>query len=186
MSDLKDDILEDMIPIGRIVKPHGLHGEMKVKVSLEDGDAFRKVGKVLLYNEKTGSHFTASIDRARRATKGWILHFEGINSMAQAERFAGFHLYIEVQILPELREGEYYYFQVLGCKVFDENRGFIGIVDDIIETGSNDVMVVVRTEKDFSIREELIPMIRDCIIELNFDDKTIIARSLEFEEVKPE
>jgi 16S rRNA processing protein RimM len=69
--------------------------------------------------------------------------------------------------------------------VSDENRRFIGTVNDIIETGANDVMVVVR-EEDLTVREELIPIIRDYILELNFEDKTIVARSMEFEEVKPE
>ena len=185
MSELKDKSLEEMVPIGRIVKPHGLRGEMKVKVALEDETAFKEIQEVLLYDEKTGSRFVTSIDWARKATKGWILHFEGIDSMGQAERLVGFHIYVEERVLPELKQGEYYYFQILGSSVFDENRRFIGTVNDIIETGANDVMVVVR-EEDLTVREELIPIIRDYILELNFEDKTIVARSMEFEEVKPE
>ncbi|MBN2220315.1 MAG: 16S rRNA processing protein RimM [Kosmotogaceae bacterium] len=186
MRELKDKPLEEMVPIGRIVKPHGLRGEMKAKVALEDETAFKEFQEVLLYDEKTGSRFVTLIDGARKANKGWILHFEGIDSMGQAERLVGFHMYVEERILPELKEGEYYYFQILGSRVFDEHRSLIGTVKDIIETGANDVMVVVREEKDLTVREELIPIIRDYILELNVEDKTIVARSMEFEEVKPE
>lgn len=184
MSDLRGGLSEDMIPVGRIVKPHGLRGEMKAKISLEDEEVFRGIEDVLLYNEKTGSQLRVSLDGVRKAAKGWIVHFDGVDSMVQAERFVGFHIYIERQALPELGEGEYYYFQILGCSVYDEKGRLIGMVNDIIDTGANDVMVVVRDQKDLTVKEELIPLIKDYIVELNLDGKAIVAKTMEFEEVK--
>jgi 16S rRNA processing protein RimM len=58
------------------------------------------------------------------------------------------------------------------------------MVNDIIDTGANDVMVVVRDQKDLTVKEELIPLIKDYIVELNLDGKAIVAKTMEFEEVK--
>ncbi|HNR80181.1 MAG TPA: ribosome maturation factor RimM, partial [Mesotoga infera] len=99
------------------------------------------------------------------------------------ERLCGYYIYVERDYLPELVEGEYYFFQVLGCQVWNESGDFVGTVEDIIETGSNDVMVI-RRQDGFNVHEELIPLIKDYIVSMDFERKIVIARSLDYEEVR--
>lgn len=178
--------IEELIPLGRIIKPHGLRGEVKAKIALDDGAAFKKFEEVTLFNEETASTVRAKIDGARKVPKGWILHFENFENLAQAERLTGYGVYVREESLPKLKNGEYYFYQVLGCEVYDEQNELIGVVEDIIETGANDVMLVRRRLEDLSIHEELIPLIKACVISMDFEKKRILARPLRFEGVVAE
>jgi 16S rRNA processing protein RimM len=183
MNPGKEDSIEEMIPIGRIVKPHGLRGEVKAKISLDDDTTIRKMENVLLLNEDTGNTIRVRVNGARKSSKGWIIHFDGFDSIERVDILSGYHIYLKREVLPLLHDGEYYFFQLLGCRVLDESGRLLGFVEDIIETGSNDVMVVRRKEDDFSIREELVPLIKDCVISMDFEGKEVVVRLLNFEEV---
>ncbi len=176
------DNYEGMIPIGRIIKPHGLRGEVKAKIAIDNDEVFRKFKNAVLSANET-SLVKVRIDGSRKAVKGWILHFEGFENLSQVERLCGYYIYVERDYLPELAEGEYYFFQVLGCQVRNESGDFVGTVEDIIETGSNDVMVI-RRQDGFNVHEELIPLIKDYIVSMDFERKIVIARSLDYEEVR--
>ena len=77
--------------------------------------------------------------------------------------------------LVELDEGEYYYHQIVGCQVFDEEGALLGTVKEILAPGANDVWVA-RTADG---KELLIPYIDDVVKQVDVEAKRIVIRPLE-------
>ena len=77
--------------------------------------------------------------------------------------------------LPELPQGEFYWRDLIGMSVVTDKGYSLGIVDDLMETGSNDVLVVKANSKDaFGQAERLIPFLTDSVIkEVKYDAREI-------------
>jgi len=87
-------------------------------------------------------------------------------------------VYVKADHLPELPEGQYYHHDLIGMLVIDENQKEIGRLVEILQTGSNDVYVVVDG-KD-TTKETLIPAIKSSIINIDVLTKTMIVRLQEW------
>lgn len=72
-----------------------------------------------------------------------------------------------------LSEGRYFIADIIGCNVFDENGILLGIVDNVIQTGSNDVYSVKGKE------DILIPALKDIVIKIDIENREILIRSLD-------
>lgn len=181
MTRTVENSFEDMIPIGIVIKPHGLRGEVKVKTHA-DPKILGNLEDVMLYDPKTKNTVRTSIEGIRPSGEGFIVLFNGFDSIGIAEKIRGYQISIKKDLLPPLGDGEYYFFQLLGCFVYDENSQLLGKVDDIIETGANDVIVIKRKQADLSTKEELIPMIKDCVIEMNLAEKKLVVKTMDYED----
>ena len=170
-----------MIPVGIVVKPHGLRGEVKMK-SHSDLAIFANIEDVILRDPKTEKTVTASIEAIRPSGEGFIVLFEGFDSIGIAERIRGYEVIVPKEALPPLKAGEYYFFQLMGCSVYDETGRLVGEVDDIIETGANEVIVIKQKQADLSITEELIPVIKDYVLDMNLDARKIVVKTVHYED----
>ncbi|MCD6462573.1 MAG: 16S rRNA processing protein RimM [Thermotogae bacterium] len=158
------DTLDEFVRIGKIVRPHGVHGEVKV-LSLSSATRLFKAGySVVIADEKEEKAFTVVIKSVRPVPRGFLLKIEGIETPELARKVSGMYIYVKKDELPKLSEGEFYYYQLIGGTVVDE-RGEVGKVEDIVETGAVDVLVV-RTLKG---EEKLIPLAREFIEELDLE-----------------
>lgn len=84
-----------------------------------------------------------------------IASLSGITDRDMAAAFGGYEILIDEKLLPELEEGEYYWRDLIGLKVETEQGIALGMVDYLLETGANDVLVVKEGEK-----ERLIPFLQ--------------------------
>ncbi|AKI97118.1 ribosome maturation factor RimM [Kosmotoga pacifica] len=175
------EIITSMVPVGRVVKPHGLRGEVKFKLTTNLNKILNVGDSVVLFEESSGKYVASKVMDFRKAGSGYILSLEGFNSIELAERVRGFHLYVSKKKLPPLKDDEYYYFQVLEAEVFSPEGEYIGKVADIIETGANDVLVVRRQLPDLTIFEALIPVIKDYVMELDLENGRIVALIPQYE-----
>lgn len=89
-------------------------------------------------------------------------------------KYRGAILSADRSLLPDLKEEEYFYEQIIGLTVYTTDGNIIGTVTDIFETGSNDVYVVKGSNKEY-----LIPAIRDVIKEISLEDKKVIIQTVE-------
>lgn len=97
-----------------------------------------------------------------------LASFESISDRNQAEALIGASIYIERQQLPETQDDEYYWSDLIGCDVVTEVGESLGQVDDLLETGANDVLVVGT---------HLIPFVIDEIVtEVNLQQRRISVR----------
>lgn len=110
-----------------------------------------------------------------RPHKKFILaQLEGIQSRADAEQLRGKVVLIDPADLPPLKEDEYYWQDILGMRVVNEQGEDVGTIKEIVTTGSNDVYVVQKGAREF-----LIPATQDVIMSIDIEGRTMIIRPLE-------
>ena len=132
---------KDLFPIGRVVKPHGLEGKIKVEYFGDDLDQFRFYKKVLI-GDRTGRLETFEVLEVIPQPPRLILRLKGIERLEDAEILVGKEILIRKEALPVLSEDEYYWMEILGMVVETEEGKKIGNVKEIFTTGANDVYVV--------------------------------------------
>ena len=109
------------------------------------------------------------IIKGREQSKTIVAHLRGIDNREDSQKFIGKDVYIDKELLPELKEGEYYWHELIGFKVINKNQENLGVVDYFVETGANDVLVV-RGKK-----EHWIPYIEPFLISIDSQNKEILV-----------
>lgn len=153
------------ISVGKIVGVHGLNGTSKVYSYAESLAVFQANGSILLRNP-SGQEKKYEIKWAKPHTRVILLALKGVTNRNQAEKLIGCELYIDKAKLPELEESTYYWFDIIGLSVFTLDENYLGRVESIIPTGSNDVYVVKNPDKDEK-NEVLIPALESVILEID-------------------
>jgi 16S rRNA processing protein RimM len=167
-------VRENLIAIGRVSKPHGINGEISiVYFNHDDLDAFSRY-EVLFIQGDTGDPRPYRPTKIRPHKQCILAQLEGIQSKEEAEQLRGKLVLVDPGALPPLDEGEYYWHEILGMRVVTEGGSVVGEVAEIVPTGSNDVYVVRQGKQ-----EHLIPAIKEVIIAIEKDTRTIIIRPLE-------
>lgn len=157
-------MLNDRLRVGVVTSPHGVHGEVNVYPTTDDIERFERLAKCYIDNGKAVT--PAEVDSVKYFKGMAILHFKGIDDRDRAEALRKCDILVDRCDAVELEEGEYFICDIIGLKVIDENHCEIGIIEDVIQTGANDVYSVKNAEG----KEILIPSIKDCIIERNFSE----------------
>jgi 16S rRNA processing protein RimM len=132
---------KSLLPIGRVVKPHGVKGKMKLEYFGEDLRRFSLYHEIFIEDEKGGVESYEILEAIPQPPR-LILRLKGIEKIEETEPLMGKKILIEREGLPELEEGEYYWADLLGMKVETQEGKRIGKVKEIFPTGANDVYVV--------------------------------------------
>jgi 16S rRNA processing protein RimM len=149
------------ILIGRIVAAHGTGGNLKL-LSYADSLEIFAAGRPVLVVCSRGYEAVYSISWARSHGRSALLSLKGITSRTQAEALAGCDLFIDKSTLPELEEGTYYWSDLIGLDVYSIGGAYVGRIESIFETGSNDVYVVKHMGKEL-----LIPALKSVVIAID-------------------
>ena len=132
---------KNLFPIGRVVKPHGVRGKMKVEYFGEDLHRFFSYRKIFIEDEKSGLESYEILEVIPQPPR-LILRLKGIEKIEEIEPLIGKKILIEKETLPELEEGEYYWIDLVGIEVETREGKKIGKVREIFSTGAHDVYVV--------------------------------------------
>ncbi len=160
------------LAIGRLGKPHGLDGEIAFYI-LTDFPERLKIGKKVFIGDE---HIPAHIHSIKEHSKGFIFQFDEYNHIDQVEKFKSDFVFVETNELPELPEGEYYHHQLIGCSVMDLNGSKIGVLTEILETGANDVYVIIGEDR----KETLYPALLNLIEKIDIENKFMVVKPLEY------
>lgn len=162
---------DGFILIGKIVGVHGVQGNLKVYSYAESLSVFEPGGSILAVNPQ-GLEQTHTIKWVKPHHRVLLLSLEGIESRNLAEILIGSELFIEKARLPELEDESYYWFDLIGISVFTSDGDYIGRIESIMPTGSNDVYVVKNPDKDHD-NEVLIPALESVVLEIDLEHKTM-------------
>ncbi|VAX30158.1 16S rRNA processing protein RimM [hydrothermal vent metagenome] len=167
----------EWVPVGTIPRTHGLKGEFKFHPFVTEPGILNNLNHLKL---KGGSAQETEFDvESLRGMPGkLIVKLKGINNIDDAEAYTGQTVLAPETGFKELPKGEYYWFQVLGLNVYDEDGHHYGQVTDIIETGSNDVYVVQDSTREDS-KEILIPMIDWVVKNIDIEEKKLVFDNVE-------
>jgi len=166
------ELLNDKIAIGIIGKTHGLDGELKLHPFTNVPEIIESLTEVVLYNEKNKVFLLAKIVDMRLGNGVYLIKIQGIENIENAKKLSGSKVYIDKSELPPIDKNEYYFYEILDSQVFDEKGNYLGKVDEILQTGSNDVLVINKNAEN----EILIPVIKDYIITIDKTNKTIVVK----------
>ena len=163
------------LKVGKIVNTHSLKGEVKVISSTDfEEERFKKGSKLLI--TRGNQLIREVIVESYRNHKNFLLvKFEGIDSVEEAEKLKNLQIKIDSDEVGELEENEFYFHQIIGCEVFDENDKNLGEIIDILTPGANDVWVI----KGENGREILIPYIEDVVKKIDITSKKVNIEVME-------
>ncbi len=159
------------VPIGRIVRAHGLKGEVKFLPYTLNQELFSQV--TTLYRRKGGFFVPLKLESIKKAPGGGLLFgFREIRDIEEAERLKNEELWIDLKDLPPLKEGEFYHYQLLGLEIIQENGQILGKVKGIIPVGPYDLLEISPPEgKSFYL-----PMIEEIILKIDLQKGVIVVK----------
>jgi 16S rRNA processing protein RimM len=158
------------LAVGQLRRPHGLRGEILMVIYTDFPERI-ELGMVVYLGER---HKPSRILNRRMHNNGILLTFEGYPDRTAVEILRNLTVYIPVDSIPELPEGEYYHHELLGMITQLDTGEILGAVVDILETGANDVLVI----KDQAEQEILLPLIDDVVKEINLETGVILVTLL--------
>lgn len=163
------------LKVGKIVNTHSLKGEVKVISSTDfEEERFKKGSKLLI--TRGNQLIREVIVESYRNHKNFLLvKFEGIDSVEEAEKLKNLQIKIDSDEVGELEENEFYFHEIIGCQVFDENDRNLGEIIDILTPGANDVWVI-KGEKG---KEILIPYIEGVVKQIDIINKKVNIEVME-------
>jgi 16S rRNA processing protein RimM len=162
----------DVFAIGRVVKSHGLKGAMKVVSYVESKELLQGLKEVFLGKEgREGIHF--KVRRIEIKGKTFFLEVENVDDAEEAGRWVDSEVLASSSILEQLPEGEYYWRDLIGLRVVTEEGRYLGRIERIFPTGSNDVYVC-RGE-----REILLPALEEVIRDVDAKKGVMVVRLFE-------
>jgi len=153
------------LAVGKVRRPHGVAGEVLVEIYTDFPEHLQP--KVIVYAGQKHHPLTILSQRAHKS--GLLLAFVGFSTPEQVGQFRNQILYVETTGSSELPEGVYYYHELIGMSVLDENGTALGEVTEIMKTGANDVYVVTNTAG----HELLLPAISDVVLDVDLASKSM-------------
>jgi 16S rRNA processing protein RimM len=151
------------LAVGFLRRPHGVEGEILMDVVTEHPERLGRNKQVYVGDD----HQPLTIENLRETDQAALITFAGITNPEQAALLRNKPVYAKVDALPELPEGTYYHTQLIGLEVIDNQGQNLGILTEILETGANDVYVVVSDDG----AETLLPVIEGVVVVVDLEKR---------------
>lgn len=165
--------MQKNLEIGQIVNTFGIKGFVKVNPFVGDISRFDDLKKVFVKSNKSIKELM--VEEVKYHKNMVLLKFKGIDRVEDAEPLRNSYLEVDRENAIELQEGEYFIVDLLGLNVITDENELIGKLEDIFNTGSNDIYVV----KSEDGKQLLLPAISEVIKEINIQEGKIIVHLLE-------
>ena len=160
------------LAIGRVVRAHGLKGEISVAVMTEFPERFEITEQVYLGDQFEATPY--SLKSYRWHKDNVLLTLTGITNRNQAESLKGQLVQVPIEEAMPLPDGVYYHYQLVGLEVVTTTGERLGILSDVMETGANDVYVV-----DKEGQELLLPAITDVVKSIDLEKAQMVVEVIE-------
>lgn len=157
------------LEIGQIVNTFGVKGMVKVKPFTDDINRFDKLKKVYIKNNNIKQKY--EIEQVKYHKDMVLIKLKSIENLEQADLLRNSYLMINREEEKPLEEGNYYIVDMIGLEVYTEKGKNLGKLEDIFNTGSNDIYVV----KNDLGKQILLPAISDVIKQIDLENKKIIV-----------
>jgi 16S rRNA processing protein RimM len=165
--------MEKHLRVGVISSTHGVRGEVKVFPTTDDPNRFKELKEVLLDTGK--DLMPLEIEGVKFFKQMVILKFKGIDNINDIEKYRGKDLLVTRENAVKLEKDEYFIFDLIDSEVYTEEGEKLGRLAEILSTAANDVYIV-KTEQG---KEILIPSIKECILDVDVENKKITVHLLE-------
>ena len=162
--------LDETYQLGYLIKTHGLRGQIVAHFDVDDVSAYTKLKTVYLTlagaPTKLVEHQVEKVQP--QSGNKVLLKLRGIERIEEAELLRGSQLYLPLAALPELKEDQFYFHDVIGFTVVDKNQGPLGIVENFYELPQQDMLAM-----SYQGQEVLIPVVDELISHADHAKKEI-------------
>lgn len=159
--------------LGEILRPHGIRGEVKMRVLTDYPERIAELDAVFVGNgvdDQSPKTYTAEHLRMHQGYA--LLKFESIRDRNAAESLRGLFVMVRTADAVPLDDDEIYLFQLIGMNVYLEDETLLGTLEEVLETGANDVYIVQSRRYG----EVLVPATDETIIETDPDANRMTVR----------
>jgi 16S rRNA processing protein RimM len=164
---------EELIILGKVAGTHGIRGELRIACYSGQYDTLMGLRKLLLRGLK-GELLEIPIDSVRLNTGKALVKLSQYDDINGVKHLVGMDLVVYRSQLPELEDDEFYWHDLIGLRVLTESGEELGRLAEIFSTGSNDVYVVRKGN-----REYMIPALEDVVKEINLAAGTMKVSPME-------
>lgn len=165
--------MTDMFRVGVIASTHGVRGEVKVYPTTDDNNRFKKLKQVLLDTGKEQKSLT--LEQVRFFKNMVIIKFKEFNDINEVEKYKGMDLLVTRENAVKLKKDEYFIADLIGLKVMTDEGEELGLLEDVMLTGANDVYIV----KGKDDKEILLPVIKECVLDISLEKQEILVHIME-------
>lgn len=165
---------KDYFIIGKILKPFGVSGEVKVLPITDNVERFKDIP--FIYIKKYNTYVKVPVSSSRIADRFALLKLSGALNRDDVDKYRGKYLYIDRENAVNLEKNSYYYYDILECRVVTTEGVELGVVDDIKNAGSCDIYVVKLKDREDVI---MIPAISDVVKKIDIRSKKIEIKLLD-------
>ena len=146
--------------LGYVIKSHGLKGEVSVFLDTDQPEAYKELESVFVEQNKKLIPFF--IDKVQINGAKAVIRFDGITDIEQANNLKAASLWLPLTVLPELTGNAFYYHEITGFRVEDQNHGDIGVVKAVYTSAKQDLIAVEHKGVEI-----LVPISSDIILTID-------------------
>lgn len=159
---ISKDKQQQRVELGRFGKVHGIKGWLRLNSFTTPPENICSYQSIVA--EIGGKLVVLEFEEFRIQGKGLVVHIKGFNDPESAKALTGKGVWIESSALPALDAGEYYWHQLEGLRVVNQQGAIYGVVTELLETGANDVLVVAPSIDSIDERQRLIPYLKGSVV----------------------
>jgi len=163
---------ENCFLAGRIVRTAGVKGELSIELDVDDPSRYR--GLDSFFAEVNGSLVPFFVQRSSLREKQLTVAVEGITDPVQAKTFVGCSVWMLLTRLPQLDETRFYFHEIGGFRVIDEQFGETGIAKEVMDRSMQPVLVVVKERTEI-----LIPLAKGVVKKVDREKRELLIRAPE-------
>lgn len=158
---------DDLYYLGYISKTRGLNGEVSVVLDVDEPSAYTELESVYVeIQQEPVPFFIDAFQLAKRNLAN--IKFEDIDSEEAASKLVKSRLWLPLDFLPPLEGNKFYFHEIVGFTVIDQNHGELGPVETVLDYPGNPLIQVMK-----AFREILVPINDEVLLEVDRDSKTI-------------
>jgi 16S rRNA processing protein RimM len=155
--------------LGKLRRAHGVHGEIPLEVYTNMLELLEPGSRIYIGD----AHETYRIDQIRWKQDLLLLKLEGVDDRESISALTNQLVYVKSSEMPVLPEDEYYFHELIGLHVYEPEGHYLGVLEQILQTGANDVYLI-RSEEG---KEVLIPATEEMILEVQIaQQKMVVAK----------
>lgn len=176
---------EELVLVGHVRRAHGVRGAVLVESLSDNPDRFAAGSRMWLREDAEATAAPATpdappdldpddalvVERCQEHSGALMVWFEGVADRDAADALRGADLVVPASEVPPPADGEWYEFQLVGCRVHDAEEGDLGTVSALVEDGGGLLLVV-----DDGLRRLPIPFVRDFLVEVDAEAQRIDVR----------
>ncbi len=159
---------EECYYLGKITKPHGFKGNLIVHLETDEPELYENMESVFVETNGMLVPFFFEFTQVH-GPKKLLVKFED-TTPEEAEKLVNKHLYLPLETLPELEGTDFYYHEIIGFTLYDQNNTEVGVIK-----GINDTTAQALFEIEINEKEILVPIVEEWILEVDRENKAILV-----------